>query len=38
MFGGQLGVAGAAREVLRVDDRFLCLDRKFIEIHGFASH
>ena len=27
-----------AGEILRIDDRFLRLDRKFVEIHGFAHY
>jgi hypothetical protein len=38
MLGRDFGVPGAAREVLRLDDGLLSLDRKFVKIHVFASY
>ena len=35
MLGVELGVAGAARELLRCGDRLLALDRQLVEIHQF---
>jgi hypothetical protein len=34
MLGRQFRIPGPTREILRLGDRFLSLDRKLIEIHG----
>ncbi len=38
MLGGQFRVPGSTREVLRLGNGLLGLDRKLVEIHDLASH